>query len=725
MDVTSRDIVDFLERNAKRPATGRELQRHFGLSGKERKAFHRLLDALVRDGAIVELRGNRYAMPRKISVVVGTVSTHRDGYGFVRPSDGDEEDLFIPARFMREAMNGDTVMARVERSRRDGRRAGRIIRVLERAQQTMVGRFEQGHRFGYVIPEDPRQLHDIFIPPKATGGAKDGQLVVARIEAYPSKSRSAEGVIIEVLGDPDDPKVEALAIVHKHDLPHRFPDEVLEAAEAVPGDVPKADLAGREDLRHLQTVTIDGETAKDFDDAVAVRRETSGRIRLWVSIADVAHYVEKDGVLDREAFERGTSVYFPGQCIPMLPEKLSNGICSLNPEVDRLTMTAEMLFDREGNRVESRFYPSVIRSDARLTYTQVRDMIVDGDEAVIARYKSIFPDLQVMEDLALRLMEMRRRRGSLDFDLPEAEIILDLTGQPEDIVRAERTLAHRVIEEFMLAANEAVAGYLTDKDVPVLYRVHEAPDIDKLQDFQAFVAHFNYGIDLDQGSVDPRKLQKLLSEAEGQPEEKMINQVLLRSMKQAHYSPENIGHFGLAADLYCHFTSPIRRYPDLVIHRILKDALRSGALPERKKAELGRRLPRIGELTSARERRAMEAEREIVDLKKCRFMLDHIDEQFEGIVSGVMPFGFFVELLEYFVEGLVHISNLDDDFYHYEEERQRLIGENRRRIFQVGEKVTIRVKDVNLARREMDFVLAGSAEDGPSRRRRSRTKGRS
>ncbi len=277
----------------------------------------------------------------------------------------------------------------------------------------------------------------------------------------------------------------------------------------------------------------------------------------------------------------------------------------------------------------------------------------------------------------------------------------------------------------MLAANEAVAGYLTDKDVPVLYRVHEAPDIDKLQDFQAFVAHFNYGIDLDQGSVDPRKLQKLLSEAEGQPEEKMINQVLLRSMKQAHYSPENIGHFGLAADLYCHFTSPIRRYPDLVIHRILKDALRSGALPERKKAELGRRLPRIGELTSARERRAMEAEREIVDLKKCRFMLDHIDEQFEGIVSGVMPFGFFVELLEYFVEGLVHISNLDDDFYHYEEERQRLIGENRRRIFQVGEKVTIRVKDVNLARREMDFVLAGSAEDGPSRRRRSRTKGRS
>ncbi|MFO7982951.1 MAG: ribonuclease R [Desulfuromonadales bacterium] len=725
MNVSSRDVVDFLERNAKRPATMRELQRHFGLSGKDRKEFSRLISNLVKEGVIVELRGHRYALPKKISVVVGTVTAHRDGYGFVVPQDSEEKDVFIPARFLREAMHGDTVMARVEHARRDGKRSGRIIRVLERAQQTVVGRFEQGHRFGYVIPEDPRLLHDIFIPPKATGEAKDGQLVVARIETYPSKARSAEGVIVEVLGDPDDPKVEALAIVHKHELPHQFPEEVIEAAAKCQDEVASEDLRGREDLRQLRTMTIDGETAKDFDDAVEVARESSGHIRLRVSIADVGHYVESDSVLDREAFERGTSVYFPGECIPMLPEKLSNGICSLNPGVDRLTMTAEMLFDREGQRVESRFYPSVIRSAARLTYTQVKEMLVDGDEAVIEQFRHVFSDLQIMEELALRLMVMRRQRGSLDFDLPEAEIVLDLTGRPEDIVRAERTLAHRIVEEFMLAANEAVAAFLSEKDAPVLYRVHEAPDIDKLQDFQSFVSHFNYSLDLDERSVDPRSLQKLLAAAEGQPEEKMINQGLLRSMKQAHYSPENIGHFGLAADLYCHFTSPIRRYPDLVVHRVLKEVLRRGELPEGRKAELARQMPRIGELTSARERRALQAEREIVDLKKCRFMLDHIGEEFEGIVSGVMPFGVFVELIEYFVEGLVHISSLEDDFYHFEEERLRLIGENSRRIFQVGEKVTIRVNDVKLARREMDFVLADQEESGPSKGRQPRSKGRS
>ncbi len=483
-------------------------------------------------------------------------------------------------------MDGDRVAVRVERGWKTGKPEGRIVRILERAHQTLVGRYEAGKRFGYVVPADPRLNHDIFIPPRASLKARAGQMVIARIDAYPERNRNPEGTIIEILGDPDDPEVEILAIVHKHGLPYRFPAETLERAAQIPDHVLEADLDGRNDLRDLTVVTIDGETARDFDDAVAVKREGDNGIRLWVSIADVAHYVAEGGPLDREALERSTSVYFPGRCIPMLPESLSNGICSLNPGVDRLTLTAEMLFDGQGGRVSSRFYTSVIRSRARLTYTEVRDMVVNRDQSVIDRYPEIFPHLEVMKELALRLTAMRRRRGSLDFDLPEAEVVLDLRGRPEDIVRSERTLAHRMIEEFMLAANEAVAAFLTGKKAPFLYRIHEPPDLEKLQAFQEFIAHFNYGPFLKDTRIEPGRLQTLLAEAEGKPEERMINEVLLRSMKQARYSSDNVGHFGLAAECYCHFTSPIRRYPDLVVHRVLRKALRGRGLSERETERL-------------------------------------------------------------------------------------------------------------------------------------------
>jgi ribonuclease R len=423
-----------------------------------------------------------------------------------------------------------------------------------------------------------------------------------------------------------------------------------------------------------------------------------------VSIADVGHYVAESGPLDREALERGTSVYFPDRCIPMLPERLSNGICSLNPDVERLTLTAEMVFDRQGTRLESRFFPSVMRSTARLTYTEVRDILA-GHQEVLDRYPRLVPELRTMAELAERLTAMRRRRGSLDFDLPEAEIVLDLQGRPEDIVRAERNKAHRLIEEFMLAANEAVAEFLTRREVPLLYRVHEPPDPEKLQDFQQFIAHFNYGITLDGGSADALRLQRLLDEVEGRPEERMINQVLLRSMNQAHYAPENVGHFGLAAEYYCHFTSPIRRYPDLVVHRVLHRALQPKGMDERRRRRLERELPELGEMTSRRERRAMEAEREVVDLKKAQFMADKVGEEFAAVVSGVQPFGFFVELKDYFVEGLVHISSLGDDFYQFEEDRQRLVGTHRRRVFQIGDEIRVRLVKVSLERREIDFEL--------------------
>ncbi|MBE0598148.1 MAG: VacB/RNase II family 3'-5' exoribonuclease, partial [Desulfuromonadales bacterium] len=538
MSVTPAALVGFLEKQAPRPLAVGEILAGFGeLSRKDRQEAGRLLEAMTREGTLVKLKGDRYSLPRQVNLAIGKVTAHRDGYGFVARETG--EDLFIPARYMREAMDGDRVVARVEPGWRGGKTEGRIIRVLERAHRTTVGRYEEGRHFGYVVASDPRLTHDLFIPADATLGAVSGQMVVARIEVYPTKNRNPEGSVVEILGAPDDPEVEILTIAHKYALPYRFPGEVLEAAQKIPETVQEAELVGREDLRQLPLVTIDGESAKDFDDAVAVAEEGKGGIRLWVAIADVGHYVAEGDTIDQEALERATSVYFPGRAIPMLPERLSNGICSLNPGVDRLAMVAEMLFDREGSRVDSRFYPAVMRSRARLTYTEVRDVLA-GEPATVARYLPLVPQLQLMVELSDRLTAMRRRRGSLDFDLPEAEVILDLTGKPENVVRAERNLAHRLIEECMLAANEAVATFLTNKQAPLLYRVHEPPNLEKLQAFQEFIAHFNYGLVIEQ-PLDPRRLQQLLAQAAGKPEERMINQVLLRSMKQARYADENVG----------------------------------------------------------------------------------------------------------------------------------------------------------------------------------------
>ncbi len=728
MSLSPADIIDFLEKRAKAPLSDRDILEPFDLNRPERQKALRLLDEMVKEGTLVQLKGKRYSLPSQVNLVIGRVSVHRDGYGFVAPS-GEGADVFVPARYLREVMNGDRVAVRIERGwrgqRREGRggREGRVVRVLERAHQTLVGRFEMGRGFGYVVPADPRLHHDIFIPGDATGGARPGQVVVARIEAYPGRNRNPEGVVVEVLGDPDDPKVEILAIVHKYGLPHNFPSAVQESLGSVPNQVLDGDWQGRKDLTSIPFVTIDGETAKDFDDAVAVQSEAGGGIRLWVAIADVGHYVAEGSAIDREAHERATSVYFPGQCIPMLPEVLSNGICSLNPGVERLAMVAEMVFDTRGHRTEELFYPAVILSRARLTYTEVWDGLEGRGFSGGGEGEALLAQLHLMAILAERLTAMRRARGSLDFDLPEAEIILDLRGKAENIVRAERNSAHRLIEEFMLAANEAVAGFLTEREAPFLYRIHEPPELEKLQAFQQFIAYFNLGLKLGHQGVEPLELQKLLAEVEGRPEERMINQVLLRSMKQARYSPDNVGHFGLAADPYCHFTSPIRRYPDLVVHRVLREVLVAGKLSQRRISQQQKYLPEAGEHSSQMERRAMEAEREIVDLKKCQFMADKVDEEFEGYVSSVQPFGFFVELSDFFVEGLVHISSLSDDFYQYEEELHRLIGQSRRRQFQIGSQVRVRVKNVNLDRREIDFALAdleppARKKQGPSKRRK-------
>jgi ribonuclease R len=703
MALTPDDLFNHMQRKPGRAMDAREILSAFELSKKERQAGVRLLERLVEEG-LLDRRGRRYLVPRGAELRQGRITIHRDGYGFVL-SEKQDSDVFVPARFLGQVMNGDRVEIRVDRRGRSGRPEGRVVRVLERAHQAIVGRYELRHRQGMVIPADPRLNQPVLVDPSSSHQALPGQMVILQIDTYPSADHAPRGRIIEVLGNAEDPVVEIRVIAHKFNLPWKFSDEILSAAGEVPGEVRQEDLAGREDLRDLPLVTIDGETAKDFDDAVAARRESSGRIRLWVAIADVGYYVAPDSLIDREAFERSTSVYFPGYCIPMLPEALSNEICSLKPDRDRLAMTAEMVFDRNGHRESARFYPAVIRSRARLTYTEVRDMVVRGEAETIARYEEVFPQLQVMEELALRLTAMRRQRGSLDFDLPEAEVVLGLRGRPEDIVRAERNLAHRIIEEFMLAANEAVATFLTEKGVPLPYRIHEPPDLEKMQAFQQFMAHLNHGFTLDEDGIDPLQLQRLLDEVQGTSEERLVNHILLRSLKQARYSPENAGHFGLAADLYCHFTSPIRRYPDLIVHRLLGEVLQREQLSERRLDFWRSHLPGMTEQASRNERRAMEAERDVIDLKKCQFMLGKEGEEFPGFISGVQSFGFFVELKDIFVEGLVHIATLKDDYYQYEEELHRLIGERRRREYRVGDEVVVRLTRVDLDRRQIDFEL--------------------
>ena len=694
---------------SREPVSFRDLIKALGVTRWERDLLEEHLDSLVESGKVAKLPGRMYVAAGAAGALRGKLSLHRDGYGFVVPEDGGE-DLFVPARYLRGYMNGDLVEAQVVSTRRDGKREGRVTALTQRGLTEVIGRFEALGKGGRVVPEDERLGMDLFVAPGATGKARDGQVVLAAITSYPTGTRGLEGRITEVLGDANDPEVEALTVIRKYELPHFFGEDVLAEAARQPQQVEQEALAGRVDLRGRLTVTIDGETARDFDDAVSVARD-GDNIRLWVSIADVSHYVHEGSRLDSEAYLRGTSVYFPDRCIPMLPEQLSNGICSLNPDVDRLTVTAELLFDRDGVMVDSRFYPSVIRSAARLTYTTVKRILVDKDEEMIATHAGLLWDLRVMEELALRLNARRRSRGSIDLDLPEPQIILDLQGETTAIIRAERNLAHRIIEEFMLAANDAVALFLENHPVPSLYRVHENPDPLKLKDLAEFVFSFGYEMKLNEDKVNPAALQQLLAQVEGKPEERLINEVLLRCMKQARYSAENLGHFGLASPSYTHFTSPIRRYPDLVVHRILKRVL-AGRLKQGDKDRLASKLPDTALHTSRRERIAMEAEREMVDLKKMQFMRDKIGEEYDGFITGVATFGLFVELVDLFVEGMIPVATLPLDHYQHLEKAHALVGERSKVRYRIADRIRVKVAGVNEARRQVEFALVSSQERG-------------
>ncbi|HMK52607.1 MAG TPA: ribonuclease R [Thermodesulfobacteriota bacterium] len=685
-------------REEDRPLPLREILRRLGLQDEQRRRAREYLRNLADEGKVVRIRGNRYGLPSKMNLIVGRVKAHPDGYGFVIPEAEGEEDIFISPRNLKEAMHGDRVVARIESIRKKGKE-GSVIRILERKMRKVVGKFVRGKNYSYVIPEDERILQEVLIPEGETKRARPDQIVVAEITQYPTERARPVGRIAYILGYPDDPEIEPQIILHKYDLPHRFSSAAVKEAQNLPVKPSPHEYEDRVDLRGIPTFTIDGENARDFDDAVSIERKEDGGVKLYVSISDVSHYAKEGTSLDEEAYLRGTSVYFPDRAVPMFPPELSNEICCLHPKVDRLTLTVELSYDANGETRSVQFYPSVIQSNERLTYTWVKKMLVDGDKELKGRFGHLLPSLELMADLSQELRRRRTERGALDFDLPEPEVILNLQGETEEIIRAERNLAHQIIEEFMIAANEAVARFMEEKGLPFIYRIHEPPKKEAVDEFRRFISHLGYRMRKDTDH-SPRELQRILSEVKGKPEERVINEILLRSMKWARYSAENSGHFGLASDAYTHFTSPIRRYPDLIVHRLLKSVL------SKKKVKLPEGiLANKADHLSERERVAMEAEREILNRYRVRFMRDKIGEEFEGIISGVMAFGFFVELRDIFVEGLVRMTSLHDDYYQYHEKKYCLVGERTHKTFRIGDKVKVRVERVDLERRHIDFGL--------------------
>ncbi|MFB9274204.1 ribonuclease R [Cohnella cellulosilytica] len=704
---TEQELLDFMRETAYKPLTYKELEKHFGIEdAAEFKEFLRLLTGLEQEGKVLQTRSNRYGVPERMNLLRGRIQTHSKGFAFLIPEDKEHPDLYIHANDMKGTMNGDIVLARVSAKNENGKLEGEIVRIVKRAVTQVVGQFHNHDSFGFVEPDDKRITKDIFIRAENFKGAVTGQKVVANIITYPEGRTAAEGEIIEILGHKDDPGVDILSIIRKHGLPESFPDDVLAEAEAAPDTITEEEIAqqGRRDLRNKVIVTIDGEDAKDLDDAVNVERLPSGNLLLGVHIADVSYYVREKSKLDEEAYNRGCSVYLVDRVIPMLPHRLSNGICSLNPQVDRLTMSCEMEFEPDTmKRVRYDLFTSVIRTTERMTYTNVRKIVNEEDPEVAERYAGLVDTFKLMKEMALGLRSMRMRRGAIDFDFQESKVIVDEQGKPVDIIKRERSIAEQIIEEFMLAANETVAEHFHWLKVPFVYRIHEEPTNEKLLTFMQFASNFGYAVRGKGNTVHPRALQTLLEEIRGTKEETVLSTMLLRSMKQAKYEAESLGHFGLAADYYTHFTSPIRRYPDLIVHRVMREVLENeGALPESRFEALNARMADIASQSSERERVAVDAERDTEKLKKAEYMLDKIGEEFTGIISGVTSFGMFVEL-ENTVEGLIRLSDMTDDYYHFHELHMALIGERSSKIYRIGDEVEIRVARVNMGDHTIDF----------------------
>jgi ribonuclease R len=704
----SRDQVLALMRDrVHHPAGMRELLQTLKVPKDERTSFKRHVKNLVASGDLIQIRGHRFGLPEKMDLYVGRLQAHPAGYGFVAPERQLDAggDIYISGPHLNEAMHGDRVVVRIERIKEGGRAEGRIIRILERANASIVGRYDRGDDgMGYVAPFDRRVMMDIFVPPGQEGGASPGEMVVVELTRWPTATRGAIGHVTEVLGDIDAPGVDTEIIIRKYGIPDAHSDEAVTEAIRLGGAVSERDIRGRTDFRPVATVTIDGEHARDFDDAITIEKLPNGNFWLGVHIADVSHYVQEGSALDREAYERGTSVYFPERAVHMFPSELATGLCSLNPHVDRLVQSCMMEVDRRGQVVRHEFHDGVINSDERMTYTAVNGILTDRDPELLKQYAPLVPMFEQMRELFQILNDARRRRGSIDFDLNEAEVIMDEAGRVEAIIALERNVAHRLIEEFMLLANETVASYLEAQNAPALYRIHEEPDILKVAKFEEFISGFGYSLAAPAGALRPRHFQKLIERLHGKPEEKPIAFLMLRTMQKARYAPENMGHFGLAAPSYTHFTSPIRRYPDLVVHRALR-AARHGTLTEEAREDQTEELPEVARHTSEMERRADDAERELVQWKKVKFMADKVGDEFEGYVTGVAAFGLFIELIEHFVEGLVHVSTMADDYYRFVESAHLLKGENTHKVYRLGDKVKVQVIRVNMETRQVDLGL--------------------
>lgn len=691
------------------PATVKELLQTLRVPREQRASFKRVLNRLVEAGELIQIRGQRFGLPDRMNLVVGRVATNPRGFGFVeveRSADAGPTSIFIPGVNLNQAVHGDRVVVRVERTRDGDRAEGRILRILERGTSSIVGRYdEDGQGRGFVVPFDRRVMMDVEIPRGETMGAEAGHMVTLMITTWPTQTRPARGRIIEVLGDINAPGVDTAVIIRKYNITDEHPEAAVAEARRLGKTVKAKDIAGRTDFREWATVTIDGETARDFDDAISLDVLPNGNFWLAVHIADVSHYVRPGSALDDDAYERATSVYFPERAVHMFPSELSTGLCSLNPHVDRLVQSCLMEVDRKnGAVVRYEMHDGVIHSDARMTYSKVNAILTDRDPALLEEYATLVPLFERMEALFHILNRRRRRRGSIDFDLKESEIKLGEDGAIEDIVAAERNVAHRLIEEFMLLANETVAEHLERHSVPTLYRVHEAPDPLKVEEFEEFIDALGYSLAGTAQHVEPMHFQKLVEKIQGTPEEKPIAMLMLRTMQKARYDESPLGHFGLATSHYAHFTSPIRRYPDLVVHRSLRES-RHGMSAERR-AELTDDLPEMGLHTSERERRAADAERELVQWKKVRFMADKVGDEFTGFITGVSAFGLHVELVEHFVEGMVHVSTMADDYYRFIERAHVMKGENRGRVYRLGDKVRVQVIRVDLERRLIDLGLS-------------------
>ncbi|WNC14362.1 ribonuclease R [Brevibacillus brevis] len=716
------EILGFMREQAYHPMTVKELEEAFGIADTGAfKELVRTLNALEASGEIIRTRANRYGVPEKMNLVRGRLQNHPKGFGFVIPETPEMEDVYVHANDMNGALHGDTVLVRVEKEAGGNRLEGRIIRIVERGIKQVVGTFKDETHYAFVIPDEKRIGKDIFIPKDAYNGAVDGHKVVVDVVRYPEGRVNPEGVVVEILGHKNDPGVDILSIIRKFGLPEAFPDDVLAEAEAAPDEISEEEIKGRRDLRDRPMVTIDGADAKDLDDAVSLETLPNGNVRLGVHIADVSYYVKEKSALDNEAYRRGTSVYLVDRVIPMLPHRLSNGICSLNPKVDRLTISCDMEMDKDAKVVKYDIFLSVIRTNERMTYADVRSILEDKDEALMEKYSELVPMFQEMEKLARKRREQRMKRGAIDFDFREAKIYVNEEGTPTDIGFRTRSIAEQIIEEFMLAANETVAEHFHWMKQPFMYRVHEDPNAEKLMAFMEFVTNFGYSIRGKGNSVHPRALQQLLEEVKGKPEEIIISTVMLRSMKQARYDAESLGHFGLSTEFYTHFTSPIRRYPDLIVHRRIRDWIEQGEqLSEKRLAYWTEHMPLIAEHASQRERLAVDAERETDDLKKAEFMLERVGEEFEGVISSVTSFGIFIELPNT-IEGLVHVSYLTDDYYHYHEKMYALIGERTGKQFRIGDVVQVRVANVNVDERTIDFEIVGMTKASGFRGSRERT----